>query len=411
MAGTLSIPRAVHAGVDERLRIGLIGCGSRGTSAAQNALNASPNNVLIAVGDTFADQANSCVRRLRRDEKLKDRIQVDDDSVFTGFDAYKQVTDSGVDVVLHAAPPHFRPAHLAYSVAAGKHTFVEKPIAVDVPGVHSVMDSCRQAEQKGLAVVSGLCWRYHPAVRETVRRVTEDGAIGDIVAIRSCYNAGGLWHRGDKPDWSRMEYEIRNWLYFTWLSGDCICEQAVHSLDKTAWVQGDVHPLRAFGTGGRQQRTDSAYGDVYDHHTVFYEYPNDIQVAFMCRQQNDCSSYVDEVVLGTKGQAHLLENKIVGENPWRYEGPEADMYDLEHVALFDSIRTGKAINNGRYMCNSTMIGLFGRMCTYTGQTLTWDDCIRNMERLGPSEYAWTNDIPEVRVAIPGKTRLVTSQTS
>ncbi|MGD9636602.1 MAG: Gfo/Idh/MocA family protein, partial [Pirellulales bacterium] len=340
LASTMAIPRAVHAGVDEKLRIGLIGCGSRGTSAAQNALSASPSNVLTAVGDAFDDQAKSSVRRLRRVEKIKDRIQVEDDHVFTGFDAYKQVVDSGVDVVLHAEPPHFRPSHLAYTVAAGKHAFVEKPIAVDVPGVNSVLESCRLADEKGLAVVSGLCWRYHPAVRETVRRITEDGAIGDIVAIRSCYNTGGLWHRGDKPDWSRMEYEIRNWLYFTWLSGDCIAEQAIHSLDKTAWVQGDAHPLRAFGSGGRQQRTDPAYGNIYDHHCVFYEYPNNIEVAFMCRQQNDCSSYVDEVVLGTKGQAHLLENRIVGENPWRYEGPEADMYDLEHVALFDSIRAG-----------------------------------------------------------------------
>lgn len=408
---TMTIPRAVHAGTDEKLRIGLVGCGSRGTAAAQNALLASPNNVLVAVGDAFSDQAASCVRRLRRAEKLKDRIQVADDHVFAGFDAYKQVVDSGVDVVLHAEPPHFRPAHLAYSVAAGKHTFVEKPVAVDVPGVQSVMDSCRLAEQKGLSVVSGLCWRYHPAVRETVRRITEDGAIGDIIAIRSCYNAGGLWHRGDKSNWSRMEYAIRNWLYFTWLSGDCICEQAVHSLDKTAWVQGDAHPLRAFGAGGRQQRTGSEYGDVFDHHTVFYEYPNGVEVAFMCRQQNNCSAYVDEVVLGTKGRAHLLANKIEGENPWRYEGPDADMYDLEHVALFDSIRAGKPINNGAYMCNSTMLGIMGRMCTYTGQTLTWEECGKNTERLGPAEYGWTDDVPKLQVAIPGKTRLAKAPAS
>jgi predicted dehydrogenase len=407
-AATLAIPRMVHAGVDASLRIGLVGCGSRGTSAAQNALNADPNNILVAVGDTFADQASSSVRRLRRIEALKDRVQVADDHVFTGFDAYKQVVDSDVDVVIHAEPPHFRPAHLAYSIAAGKHVFVEKPVAVDAPGVRSVGESCRQAEKNRLAVFSGLCWRYDPAVQETVRRVVEDGAIGDIVAIRSCYNSSGLWHRGDKPEWSRMEYQIRNWLYFNWLSGDCICEQAVHSLDKTAWVQGDPHPLRAFGTGGRQQRTDAAYGNIFDHHSVFYEYPNGIEVAFMCRQQNDCSAYVDEVVLGTKGQAHLLEKKIEGENPWRYEGPESDMYDLEHVALFESIRAGKPINNGDYMCNSTLIGIMGRMCTYTGQTLTWDECIKSEERLGPSEYGWTNDVPKVQVAIPGRTRLVTS---
>jgi predicted dehydrogenase len=406
LVGTLAVPTAVHAGVDESLRIGLVGCGSRGTSAAQNALNANPNNVLVAVGDTFADQASSSVRRLRRSETLKDRVKVDDDHIFAGFDAYKKVVDSGVEVVIHAEPPHFRPEHVAYSVAAGKHTFVEKPVGVDAPGVRHMLESSRQAEQKGLAMVSGLCWRYHPGVRETVRRVVEDGAIGEIVAIRSCYNAGGLWHRGDKPKWSRMEYQIRNWLYFNWLSGDCICEQAVHSLDKTAWVQGDVHPLRAFGSGGRQQRTDAAYGDIYDHHSVFYEYPNGIEVAFMCRQQNDCSSYVDEVVLGTKGQAHLLEHRIEGENPWRYSGPDVDMYDLEHVALFDSIRAGKPINNGAYMCNSTMIGIMGRMCTYTGQTLGWDECSNSKEQLGPGDYQWNDNVPQVHVPIPGKTKFV-----
>jgi predicted dehydrogenase len=405
LACTLAVPRAVHAGVGETLRIGLIGSGARGTDAAQNALAASPENVLTAVGDAFRDQTESSLARLRQIEAVKDRVRVDDDHVFAGFDAFKQVVDSGVDVVIHAEPTHFRPAHLAYSIDAGKHTFVEKPIAVDAPGVRSVMETCKKAEQKGLAVVSGLCWRYHPAVRETVRRVVEDKAIGDVVAIRSCYNSGGLWHKGDQPGWSRMEYQIRNWLYFNWLAGDCICEQAVHSLDKSAWVQGDIHPVQAFGTGGRQQRTEPKYGDVYDHHTVFYEYPNGVEVAFMCRQQNGCSVHVDEVVLGTKGQARILEHKIEGENPWHYEGPDANMYDLEHQALFESIRAGEPINNGHYMCNSNMIGIMGRMCTYTGQTLTWDQCVGSEERLGPTEYAWTDDMPKSEVPIPGETRL------
>jgi predicted dehydrogenase len=409
LAGTLAVPRAVHAGVGETLKVGLIGCGGRGTGAARNALHASPDNVVTAVGDAFADFAQSSVEKLYRFDDVKDRVQVDEDHVYSGFDAYKQVIDSGVDVVILAEPPHFRPKHLAYAVEKGKHAFVEKPVAVDAPGVRSVIDTCRKAKEKGLAIVSGLCWRYHPAVRETMSRIIEDRAIGDIVSIQSCYNANTLWHRGDNPEWSRMEYQIRNWLYFTWLSGDHINEQAVHTLDKSAWLQGDIQPVRAFGAGGRQQRTSAEFGNIFDHHTVFYEYPNGVQVNFMCRQQKDCSTYVDDVVIGTKGRAQILEFKIEGENAWQFDKEAAnkiDMYDIEHAHLFRSIREGKPINNGHYMANSTMLAIMGRMCTYTGQTLTWDQCINSQERLQPKEYSWTDAVPECTVAIPGKTKLV-----
>jgi predicted dehydrogenase len=407
LASTMAVPRSVHAGVSEKIKIGLIGCGGRGTGAAENALKASPENVLVAVGDTFADFAQSSLGKLGRVDAVKDRVQVAPDHVFVGFDAYKQVIDSGVDVVILATPPHFRPQQLAYAVEKGKHTFVEKPVAVDAPGVRSVIETCKKAKEKNLAVVSGLCWRYHPAAKETIRRIMEDKAIGDIVAIQSTYNGGTLWHRGDDPKWSRMEYQIRNWLYFHWLSGDHICEQAVHSLDKTAWLQGDIHPTRAFGMGGRQQRTQPEYGDIYDHHTVFYEYPTGVRVFFTCRQQSDTTGLVDELVLGTKGHANVLQYRIDGEKKWSYEGKDkafAAMYDLEHVALFNSIREGKPINNGHYMANSTMLAVMGRMCTYTGQTLTWDKCFHSNERLGPIEYAWNDNVPAVEVAIPGKTK-------
>ncbi len=407
LASTLAVPRAVHAGASETLRVGLIGCGGRGTGAAQNALDASPDNVLVAIGDTFADHARSSLDALRGNDNTKDRVQVGDDHVFTGFDAYKQVVDSGVDVVILATPPHFRPQHLAYAVDAGKHTFVEKPVAVDAPGVRGIIETCEKAKSKGLAVVSGLCLRYQLNVRETVRRIVEDKAIGDIVAIQSTYNANRLWHKGDKPEWSRMEYQLRNWLYFDWLSGDHICEQAVHSLDKTAWLQGDIHPQKAFGMGGRQQRTGAEYGNIYDHHTVFYEYPNNVRVFFTCRQQNNCANLVDEVVLGTKGQAQVIACRIEGENPWRPErGPKPDMYLSEHQELFNSIRDGKPINDGHFMANSTMLAVMGRMCTYTGQELTWDQCFNSQERLGPETYGWTDDVPPSNVAIPGERQLV-----
>ena len=404
LASSMAVPRSVHAAGSGSLRIGLIGAGLRGTSAAQNALNAHPENVLVAIGDAFPDVAQDSLARLKRLETVKDRVQVTPDRVFSGFDAYKQVIDSGVDVVLLAEPPQFRPQHLAYAIAAGKHAFVEKPIAVDAPGVRSVVETCRLAESKNLAIVSGLCYRYHPGIQETMRRIVEDRAIGDILAIRTCYNTGLLWHRGDKPEWSRMEYQIRNWLYHTWLSGDHIVEQAVHSIDKSAWLLGDVAAVRAFGTGGRQQRIAAEFGDIFDHHAVFYDFPNGVQVSLMCRQQDQCTDYVDEFVLGTKGTAQIMEHRIDGEKPWKYEGPNVDMYDLEHVALFDSIRNGKPINNGHYMCNSTMLALIGRMCTYTGKALTWDECYNNDERLGPHQFAWNDDVPPGVVAIPGITK-------
>jgi predicted dehydrogenase len=406
--GAIAVPRGVHAAESETLRVGLIGCGGRGNAAAIDALKADPHAQLVAIADTFADRANDGLALIKGDKAIVDRVTVTPDRIYTGFDGYKQLIDSGVDVVLLATPPHFRPEHFAYAVAAGKHCFVEKPVAVDAPGVKSVMETSRLAKEKGLAVVSGLCWRYDLGVREIMRRILEEKAIGDIVAIESSYNANGLWHRGDKPEWSRMEYQVRNWLYHTWLSGDHILEQAIHSLDKTAWLLGDVQPLKATALGGRQQRIDPMYGNVYDHFTVFYEYPGGQRVYFTCRQQDNCSVRVDELVHGTKGRAEILRGQMMDlgsdKVAWRYRGKKPSMYQVEHDELFASIRKGEPINNGDYMCNSTMIGLLGRMAAYTGQTVTWEQCAGSTERLGPSEYAW-GDVPEEVVAIPGKTSL------
>ena len=400
--GTLAVPRNVHAAGSDTLKIGLIGCGGRGTGAAVNALQADPNCRLTAVGDTFADRSASCLETLTKSSKVADRVVVDPDHIFTGFDAYRGVIDSGVDVVLLTTPPHFRPLQFRYAVEQGKHCFVEKPIAVDVPGVKSVQQTCELAKQKGLSVVSGLCWRYDLGVRATMEQI-QQGAIGDIVAIESSYNTGGLWHRGDKPEWSRMEYQIRNWIYFTWLSGDHINEQAIHSLDKTAWLLGDASPTRAMGIGGRQQRTAKKFGNIFDHHVVFYEYANGVRVYFTCRQQDNCSRFVDETVLGTKGQARILAHRITGETKWRYKGPKPSMYVQEHVELYRSIRQGDPINNGHYMTNSNLITIMGRMSTYTGQTLTWQQIQDSQMHLGPDKYQW-GDVAVAPVAIPGITK-------
>ena len=404
-ATSLAVPQGVHAGNDQTLRLGIVGCGGRGRGAVSDALAGDPHVVLSAVGDAFQDQVELSLRAFRENDNIKDRVQVDNEHIFTGFDAYKQVIDSGVDVVILTTSPHFRPQHLRYAVEAGKHCFVEKPIAVDAPGVRHVAETCEIARQKGLAIVSGLCWRYHPAVQETIGRI-HDGAVGDIIAIESQYNAGTLWHRPQKPDWSAMEYQMRNWLYYTWLSGDHIVEQAVHSLDKTSWLLRDATPVRAGGMGGRQQRTDPRFGHIFDHHTVFYEYEEGVKVFFTCRQQAGCSNNVDEHVLGTAGAARVLKHVVQnGWGTWEYQGPSHNMYQLEHEAMFRSIRDGEPINNGSYMVNSTMIAIMGRMCTYTGQDLTWEQCWNSQERLGPTEYHW-GDVPVPDVAIPGKTQFV-----
>ncbi len=405
LAGLAALQKAtgVYAGgVDETLRVGVVGCGGRGTGATINALEADSNTKLVALGDTFRDQAENTLSEVRGNEKVGSQV-AEDAHVFDDFNNYKQVIDA-CDVVILTTPPHFRPQHLRYAVEQGKHVFVEKPIAVDAPGVRSVVESCRLAKEKNLSIVSGLCWRYDNGVRETMRRILEEKAVGDIVAIESNYNAGTLWHRTPKPSWSRMEYQIRNWLYYTWLSGDHICEQAVHSLDKCAWLLGDTQPKNAMAMGGRQQRTDPKWGHIYDHFTVFYEFPNGQHVYFTCRQQDNTTTHTDDRVLGTEGQAVILRNRIYdrdGKLSWRYrEKNKPSMYLVEHQHFFKSIRDGEPINNGHYMCNSTMLAIMGRMAAYSGKTLTWDECYNNEERLGPAEYAWT-DVPEPPVAIPG----------
>jgi len=312
------------------------------------------------------------------------------------------VLDSGVDVVLLTTPPHFRPAHLKAAIDAGKHVFCEKPVAVDAPGVRSVLATCEEAKQKNLAVVSGLCWRYHTGKRETLKQV-HDGAIGDIVAMQVSYNTGGLWMHPRQPHWSDMEWQLRNWLYFTWLSGDHNVEQHVHSLDKAAWAMHDEPPVRAIGLGGRQVRIQPEFGHIFDHHAVVYEYANGVKLFAFCRQQDGCAVDVSDHFLGTKGRCDVMKHRITGENAWRYEGPESNMYQNEHNELFASIRSGNPINNGLYMTRSSMLAILGRMATYTGQVITWDQAMQSQEDLTPPSYEF-GPLPTPPVAMPGITR-------
>ena len=403
LATTLA-PSAVHASGDDVLKVALIGCGGRGNGAAVNAMNAEDNVRLTVLADAFPDQINNARRVLS--EQLGPKFGVTNENCFTGFDAYKQAVATDVDVVLLCTPPHFRPAHLRAAIEAGKHVFCEKPVAVDAPGVRSVLETSRLAKEKGRSIVSGLCWRYDLGVRETMKHI-QDGAIGDIVAIQENYLTGTLWHRDRQPSWSEMEYQLRNWLYYTWLSGDHIAEQHIHSLDKALWLAGDKLPARCFGLGGRQVRTEPKWGHIYDHFAVCYEWDNGLRCYSYTRQMSDCSTDVDDYVLGTKGQAVVLKHTVKskdGKFDWRYRGPKPSMYDVEHKELFAGIRSGQLINNGEYMSLSTLMAIMGREACYTGQTITGEQMLNSQVVLGPAKYEWgAAKMPDV--ALPGVTPL------
>ena len=390
------------AGKDE-IRIGLVGCGGRGGGAASQALSADPGVRLVALGDTFADQVENTHRNLKRNGDLGARVDVPPDRRFVGFDAYKKVIDS-VDVVLLATSPYFRPMHLKYAVEKGVHAFVEKPVATDPAGLRDIMATCEVAKTKKLSIVSGLCYRYDNAKRETLARV-HDGQIGEIKAMETFYQVGGLWNKGRKDGWSDMEWQIRNWLYFTWLSGDHITEQHIHSLDKIAWAMQDQTPVRCTGSGGRISRTEAKWGNIYDHFHVVYEYPGDIKAHSACRQISGCTNKVSDHVYGTLGNAHLQSHRIAGKNEWRFRGKKNNMYQTEHNELFASIRAGKPLNNGDYMCKSTLMAIMGRMSAYTGQSITWEQALNSKLDLAPPQFAW-GSVPVRPVARPGQTKFV-----
>jgi len=406
VAGALAVDpgvaTAAYAAGDDVLKVGLIGCGGRGSGAAAQALNADPNTKLVALGDTFEDQTNKAAARFRK--AFGKRGSVDEEHRFVGFDAYKDVIRVS-DVVLLATPPHFRPEHLKAAVEAGRHVFCEKPVAVDGPGCRSVAETVALAKKKKLSIVSGLCWRYHPTITATFEQVHDEQAIGEITAMRCSYNTRGLWKKPRQPGWSDMEWQVRNWLYFTWLSGDHIVEQHIHSLDKMVWAMNNARPVKCSGTGGRQTRTSKEYGHIFDHFAIEYEFPNGVMAFSRCRQQNGCKVDVSDDLFGTKGTCHIAgsRTRIRGDVNWTYKGRGGNMYQLEHNALFKSIRDGNPINNGDYMNTSTMMAVMGRVAAYTGQDVTWDQVWNSKTKLGPEKYIW-GDIEVPPVAMPGITK-------
>ena len=399
---------AISASKDTVLKVGLIGCGGRGTGAAAQALRADPNVILTAMGDVFEDRLESSYSELIK--IVGDKVKVEKENKFIGFDAYQKVIASDVDVVLLTTPPAFRPDHLEAAVNAGKHIFCEKPMAVDAPGVRKVLAAAKKAKEKELALVAGLCFRYDYPNMAVMDRILK-GEIGEIKAISTFRNGGEAWYKERQPDWTHMTYQMRNWYYQNWLSGDFIVEQAVHSLDLMSWAMGDVMPISATGSGGRQVRTDEKYGNIFDHFAVEFEYPNGAKGYHFTRQQAQTSHRNSVDVFGSEGSAKInigRQYEISGKTNWSYRGEKNDMFQTEHDELFASIRNGTPINEGIRMANSTMLAIWGRMVGYTGQTITWDEAFNSEETIGPKieEYDWNLDWPMPPIAIPGKTKLI-----
>jgi len=408
MPGVLS-PRLFAETGAATLKIGLIGCGGRGSGAANEALNADKNVVLTAMGDAFPDRLQNSLKELQAAQPNK--VKVTPDKCFVGLDAYQKVIDSGVDVVLLATPPGFRPTHLQAAIAAGKHVFTEKPMATDGPGVRKVLAAVETAKQKNLSVVAGFCYRYNNGVRALIQRV-HDGTIGDVRAIYTAFNTSYVWSPFPRqPEWTDLQYQVKNWYYYTWLSGDFITEQAVHSIDKMAWVMKDAPPLKCYAHGGRQVRTAPEFGNIFDHFSVVFDYPDGIKGFHFSRQQNGCYNDNSDYIMGSDGAAHIVRAfsgpfVIKGKNNWRFhEDKPSDMYQNEHDEFFASIRSGRPINDGVRMAHSTLLSIMARMAAYSGQEVTWDQALSSEDSLVPTLEGWGTPVAVRPVAMPGQTKI------
>jgi myo-inositol 2-dehydrogenase / D-chiro-inositol 1-dehydrogenase len=419
LAGALAVPAILPSGVlgasNETLRVGLVGCGGRGTGAAGQALKADSNVQLVAMGDAFPERIQSALRDLkvdgaRKENNYGDRIKVTPETCFSGLDAYQKVIDSGVDVVLLCSPPGFRPVHFAAAVEAGKHIFCEKPMATDAAGVRAIMASAKIAKEKKLSVLAGYCWRYEYARREFFKNI-HDGAIGDVRAIYATYYTGPVKPMppvSTRPkEMGDLEWQMRNWYNFVWLSGDGLVEQACHSVDKIAWAVKDVPPIKAVAVGGRQTKNNE--GNIFDHMFVVYEFPDEVRGFLGQRQISNCHSENSDVIMGSEGVGKITSAAgpvIRGKKTWRYAGEKSDMYQNEHNEFFAGIRSGKHLFDCDWMAQSTLMGIMGRMAAYTGQEVTWEEMLNSKESLVPEKLDWQMKLDIAQMAVPGTTKLV-----
>ena len=418
LASNIIFPQRTFAENSETIKIGLIGCGGRGSGNVREAMTADSNCVLVAMADAFEDELALHLKALKGNKEISDRIKVTKENCFVGLDAYKKVIDSGVDVVILATPPGFRSLHMKYAVERNKHVFCEKPICTDALGYQSFMASVVEAKKKNLGVGSGFCWRSNLAQRAVYQKILA-GDIGDVRAIYGTYNVGPPKLKDVNPAWGPMEAQLRNWMHFTWLSGDHLVEQAIHNVDLTKWAMNDALPVKCVAHGGRQIRPENMVGHIFDHFAVVYEWENGVKGFVNCRQQFNCAVDNTEHVYGSKGTAHIvlfsgdarpytvdLQNK----RTWKYDGDprNPNMYVQEQKEFLQSIRDGKPRNDGEWLAKSSMMGVMGRMAGYTGQEITWEMAVNSQEKLVPDEKDMVWDkAPEVPpLAIPGKTKFI-----
>jgi myo-inositol 2-dehydrogenase/D-chiro-inositol 1-dehydrogenase len=412
-ASVLRVP-AAYAAADDTIKVALIGCGGRGTGAAKNALDTAGPVKLIAVADAFEDNAKRAVENLKNDD-VGSKVDVAPDKIFHGFDAYQKAIDSGADLIILATPPGFRPQHFEACVKAGKHVFMEKPVATDSAGVRKVLEAAKEAKAKNLKVGVGLQRHHDPKYIEGVKRV-QDGALGPVSLLRVYWNDAGVWVRGRKPGQTEMEYQMRNWYYFNWLCGDHILEQHIHNIDVANWVKQST-PATAQGQGGRQVLTGIDHGEIFDHHFVEFTYADGTKMLSQCRHQPGCWSSVSETAHGPKGHADMHAGRIVtpdGSGDWKYGGKkEKSPYQIEHDVLFDAIRNNKPHFEAEYGATSTMTAIMGRMATYSGQMIKWDEAMNSTIELIPKQLAWDAKPPTTPdangrypIPTPGVTKVI-----
>jgi predicted dehydrogenase len=396
LAGAMRTNFAYAQGSDE-IRVGLIGCGGRGTGAANDCANAAPNVKIVAMADLFKDRLDDSRRNLA--SMGSEKFDVPDDRCFTGFDAYQKIMAlKDINLVILATPPAFRATHIAAAVEAGKHIFAEKPVAVDPVGVRSVLASADKINDKKLCFVTGTQRRHDAGYNEVVKRIN-DGAIGEILSGNIYWNQASLWLRPRQPDWSDMETQVRNWIYYTWIGGDHIVEQHIHQIDVMNWVMQE-NPVEVYGMGGRQQRTAPQYGNVYDHFACEFTFKNGARISSQCRQVDYTDARIAEYFVGTKGTSDPA-SWIKGADKFRYKRPDGILgpYQQEHADLIAAIRSGKQINEAKRIAEVCLAGIMGRMSAYTGKKVTWDEAMKSELSLMPAKLE-LGPLPVAPVAVP-----------
>jgi myo-inositol 2-dehydrogenase / D-chiro-inositol 1-dehydrogenase len=411
LALNLDVARSAYAAGSDVVKIALVGCGGRGSGAAVNALRTKGNVKLVAMADAFADSLESSLKNIQKE--CGERVDVPEQRRFTGLDAYEKAIQSDVDVVLLCTPPGFRPQQFETAVKAGKHVFMEKPVAIDAPGVRRILAANDEAKKKKLAVAVGHHLRHETKYREIVKRI-HDGAIGELTFLRAFFNDDGVWTRPRQPGQTEMQYQVRNWYYFTWLSGDHIVEQHVHDLDVANWI-AKGHPVQAEGMGGRQVRVGKDVGEIFDHHAVEFTYADGVRLFSYCRHIPNCWNSFSEHAHGTKGFASFEGQgkgilSVTGQKPTKFKhGPDGHQVEMDE--LFAAIAAGEPYNECDWAAVSTMTAILGRMATYSGKIVTWDDAIKSSLELGPKSLAWDAEAPvkplpdgTYACAIPGVTK-------